>query len=80
MEVAKQISILKVDIGILTETNLLPSQSLLFSQFAPHYSCISATSKQRDSGVTILLAPSCKNDNDSIQSKSRAKLELSIKY
>jgi len=56
------------------------SQSLSFSPFAPHYSCISATSNQRDSGVTILLGPSCEIVNNPTRSDGGRKLELSIKY
>jgi exonuclease III len=80
MEVAKQISSLNVDIAILTETNLLPSQSLSFPPFDPNYSCISATSTQRGSGISIVLNSSCEIVNNPIQSENGRRLELSIKY
>jgi exonuclease III len=79
VEVTKQILSLRVNIGILTETNFLPSQSLSISLFVPHYSCIPASSNQRGSGVTIVLSP-CEIVNSPVQSEDGRKLELSVKY
>jgi exonuclease III len=80
MEVAKQILALKADISILTETNLLPSQSLSFSSLVPHHFCVSASSIQRGTGVTIVLGPSCETVSNPIQSNDGRKLEVAVKY